>query len=523
MDFSQLLGLAKEKQGTKKAAITNFSTKVSVNKKSPKEKKLSENVRRFLEQKDQEDRSQKAKDRQKQSKLMELRRGNKKSVRAMNSMLQRTKSANKAVIAEARNSRDTADTLAGREQCDEDDYGYESSIAQKFYEKLVTKYEANPVDPMDKFTKTGNLKKSNKELGQTVERVKASLTHGEESRPARSSSARGPRATTSHGHSSSSSSSSCGTAALIPKPNEDTSKKKRSSEAEASRKRRALAAKVPPPPSFEDLMKLAKQKSKEPVKVDKSKAVKESEFGRPMTKKEKDDYLRERNSYLRKIGKLPRSSENTNPATAATSNKSQPSNGKRAESPHSKSKPSTSVKPAPPPEPPKKPVIVGPEFHPAVLKAKKVEAKMAKAIAPPPPAKRPKIQPRSRSPSPIRPARSQLQQRLERGRPNRIESESEGEPDEEDDEDSEMDDFIDDSDSKMDVSSMIGAIFGYDRNRYRDEEPFDDRAMENNRFSEVMKEEARSARIGMQEDLEDMRMEEEEKKRKKMMMKKRKR
>lgn len=438
-------------------------------------------------------------------------------------MLQRTKSANKAVIAEARNSRDTADTLAGREQCDEDDYGYESSIAQKFYEKLVTKYEANPVDPMDKFTKSGNLKKSNaKELGQTVERVKASLTQGEDAAKssARSSSSRGPRG-------SSQKPTATSTAALIPKPTgDDTAKRKRTSEEEARRKRRALAAKVPPPPSFEDLMKIAKEKSKEPVKVDKSKVVKEAEFGRPMTKKEKDDYLRERNSYLRKIGKLPRSSENTNPAHGKSQTTSGTSPG--SESPHSnsKSKPSTSVnKPAPAPEPPKKPVIVGPEFHPAVLKAKKVEAKIAKTIAPPP-AKRPKVQAhRSRSPSPIRPARSQLQQRLERGRPNRIESESEGEPldDDEEDEDSEMDDFIDDSDSKMDVSSMIGAIFGYDRNRYRDEEPFDDRAMENNRFSEVMKEEARSARIGLQEDLEDMRMEEEEKKRKRMMMKKRKR
>ena len=40
--------------------------------------------------------------------------------------------------------------------------------------------------------------------------------------------------------------------------------------------------------------------------------------------------------------------------------------------------------------------------------------------------------------------------------------------------------------------------------------------MENNRFADVMKEEARSARIGKMEDLEDMRREEEEKRRKMM-------
>ena len=38
--------------------------------------------------------------------------------------------------------------------------------------------------------------------------------------------------------------------------------------------------------------------------------------------------------------------------------------------------------------------------------------------------------------------------------------------------------------------------------------------MENNRFADVMKEEARSARIGKMEDLEDMKREEEEKRRK---------
>ena len=38
--------------------------------------------------------------------------------------------------------------------------------------------------------------------------------------------------------------------------------------------------------------------------------------------------------------------------------------------------------------------------------------------------------------------------------------------------------------------------------------------MENNRYADVMKEEARSARIGKMEDLEDMKREEEEKRRK---------
>mgnify|MGYP001437868524 CR=1 FL=1 len=57
--------------------------------------------------------------------------------------------------------------------------------------------------------------------------------------------------------------------------------------------------------------------------------------------------------------------------------------------------------------------------------------------------------------------------------------------------------------------------FSYDKRKYRDEDDFDDRSMENNKFSSIMMEEARSARIGRQEDLEDIRREEEELKRKK--------
>ena len=84
-----------------------------------------------------------------------------------------------------------------------------------------------------------------------------------------------------------------------------------------------------------------------------------------------------------------------------------------------------------------------------------------------------------------------------------------------------MDDFIDDTDANLDISAQIRNIFGYDRRKFRDEPDFDDRSMENNRFGSVMREEARSARIAKEEDLEDMRREEEEKRRKKMKNKRR--
>lgn len=82
-----------------------------------------------------------------------------------------------------------------------------------------------------------------------------------------------------------------------------------------------------------------------------------------------------------------------------------------------------------------------------------------------------------------------------------------------------MDDFIDDGDEVTDYSSAIKEIFGYDKSRYRDED-FDDRQMESN-YSSIMREEFISKKIGIMEDLEDMRREEEEEKRKEMMRKKR--
>jgi protein SPT2 len=56
---------------------------------------------------------------------------------------------------------------------------------------------------------------------------------------------------------------------------------------------------------------------------------------------------------------------------------------------------------------------------------------------------------------------------------------------------------------------------GYDRRKYADEPDFDDRSMENNKFSDVMKEEARSARIGKEEDAQELRREQDDERRKK--------
>ncbi|KAH8276377.1 hypothetical protein KR026_009104, partial [Drosophila bipectinata] len=78
--------------------------------------------------------------------------------------------------------------------------------------------------------------------------------------------------------------------------------------------------------------------------------------------------------------------------------------------------------------------------------------------------------------------------------------------------DSELDDFIDDGDCEEDISSHIRDIFGYDKRRYRDIDD-DDRGMESS-YAQMQREEFISKKLGMQEDLEDMRMEAMLKKRK---------
>ncbi|XP_077372136.1 protein SPT2 homolog isoform X2 [Festucalex cinctus] len=84
---------------------------------------------------------------------------------------------------------------------------------------------------------------------------------------------------------------------------------------------------------------------------------------------------------------------------------------------------------------------------------------------------------------------------------------------EEDEYDSEMDDFIDDGDDEQaEVSKHIKEIFGYDRNKYKDESDYALKFMESS-WRDMQKEEARSLKLAVQEDLEEERKEQEEMKR----------
>ncbi|XP_059779838.1 protein SPT2 homolog [Balaenoptera ricei] len=100
--------------------------------------------------------------------------------------------------------------------------------------------------------------------------------------------------------------------------------------------------------------------------------------------------------------------------------------------------------------------------------------------------------------------------------PGSYKRQREYEEEEDDDEyDSEMEDFIEDEgEPQEEISKHIREIFGYDRTKYKDESDYALRYMESS-WKEQQKEEAKSSRLGMQEDLDEMRREEEEMKRRK--------
>nr|XP_019957700.1 PREDICTED: protein SPT2 homolog isoform X2 [Paralichthys olivaceus] len=86
--------------------------------------------------------------------------------------------------------------------------------------------------------------------------------------------------------------------------------------------------------------------------------------------------------------------------------------------------------------------------------------------------------------------------------------------DEEDEYDSEMDDFIDDEGNEPEeISRHIKEIFGYDRNKYKDESDYALKFMESS-WKDMQKEEARSLKMAVLEDLEEEKKEQEELKRK---------
>ena len=127
---------------------------------------------------------------------------------------------------------------------------------------------------------------------------------------------------------------------------------KEKKEEEARKRRIENSKKAPPPVDFNSLLRLADVKKDLPVKLEKKVVAKEHEFGdRPMTKREKEEFMRDNQAKLRREGKLP-AKEKSPPTTK----KSDKRTGSFAEDPKLPEKSKIRAEP-------------GPSFHSAVLKS----------------------------------------------------------------------------------------------------------------------------------------------------------
>lgn len=325
-------------------------------------------------------------------------------------------------------------------------------------------------------------------------------------------------------------------------------KEEKDREKEREKKKKKPKPAAPPPMSFVELMQMAKQKQSTPVQkltadniIKEKEKDKKKEIDRPLTAKEKEELEDERRRKLKRLGKLPPEVKKED-AHDKTRKNGETDKGKKIEDKVKvKSENTSKLQQAlekPKPEPkvadrakyfavpgaPRQQPVKKPEK--STMPPPKNPSVPVKSKPPPPPSEQisdKKFQkPRDFPPKDLKPVKPRdLPQKprsrdfppLDRRRPQhappppkrgRIESDSEEEYD------SEMDDFIDDGEEELDYSSEIKKMFGYDKSRYIDDD--DDCDDMEASFSQMQKEERISAKIGLQEDLEDMKREEEEKK-----------
>ncbi|XP_058064359.1 protein SPT2 homolog [Anopheles bellator] len=288
MNFLEVIKLAKQNTSTvgQHGESRYYTTKFSPPKKEAKEKKLSDNIKKFLAKKDEEERAKVLEQRRKAQELMEQRDG--KAKKKIEKMLKVIKSANKSVMDDAGQDNGELD------QPDEDDYGYTSNVASQFYKQLMDKYKNNP--EKEKFKEAEKRTMNKEDLAQTKARVKDAITRQvEEEQMPRSRKAR----TVSDGGRCVSNQRDPGTRCnRVPERSDDPVEEQRRTDVDI--KRSKLADKKsnsggrkpsgPPPPDFKTLIKLAEQKQYEPVKVDVVAEKKTQEPERLMTKKEKQEH-----------------------------------------------------------------------------------------------------------------------------------------------------------------------------------------------------------------------------------------
>lgn len=270
MDFHTLLYQA-QKNNTRDNEVRYFKASLDPPKKETKEsRQLSDSIKRFLAKKDEEDRLKQIEEQKKKDELILLRSQDRKSFKRVQSMLNRTKSANKSVIEDAKDDVNTSVTMAGFNQPDEDDYGYVSKDAMAIYNNIMNKYVNTPADTRS--AKTANHRSH--DISGTKDRVRAALLKEEEDQLLPHKRKRKPK-DIDNGEDYQ---DSVEPQQKKSKPDINTEKiKKRPSQ--------------PPPLNFQELLKIAEKKQYEPIIIEKPKKEEPLPM---MTKKERQKYLEEK-------------------------------------------------------------------------------------------------------------------------------------------------------------------------------------------------------------------------------------
>lgn len=572
MDFGQLLHVAKKNsEQSKNSAGKYYSTKFSAPKKVSKEKALSDNIKKFLIKKEQEERE---KARQEKAKLDNLiAKRDEKSKNKIRKMLKVTKSANKSVLDDAIDDQHTSVTMQGPDQPDEDDYGYVSNEAAAFFQKYVDKVGKLPDE--NKFAPSRPQSKN--DLRGTKDRVKAAILREQEEKHGITRTKTSTVSSTSL-HSSANSTKSSGSRKDLYDPEAESEEKRKRDEEQRKSKIKKTGGPPPPILDFKELLKLAEKKQFEPVAIKKPEVEKEPE--RLLTKREKlemeqrkaylEDRIKKGANNVQKMqpnGKIPKlnstglnssqnskdpfkkptvpqkiiSSSSAKPKSNSVTNGSQQQNDLRnknitqqkPKSSISMKVPSTTTGVSNSGQQQKKISTLGQtnnnsnnnkisttangksnyngptrEFPPKDIKRVPSQQNLKTREFPPKDLQKTRQFP----PPDVRRSRPDFDRKPMK---RRIYDDY----DDEDEYDSELDDFIeDDPEGERNVSSYIKEIFGYDKSRYRDcEDDIDN--MESN-FAQQMREETISKKIGLMEDLEDMKKEADEKKKKNIMKKK---
>ncbi|KZC11575.1 PREDICTED: protein SPT2 homolog [Dufourea novaeangliae] len=587
MDFGTLLSVAQKNENSKQS-IACYQSKFAPPKKPTKQAKaLSHNIKKFLARKEEEEKQKVLEEKKKRENLLALR--DHKAQSRINKHLKVCKAANKSAIADAIDNDNTAVTMAGPSQPDEDDYGYVSQEASAFYNQLMNKYNNAPC-PKPLFSET--RKKTVKDIASTKDRVKQALKQQEVEE------ALGHRRKRK---------SSGKEAEIQPEEkieNSEITDKNTQLEDKKERDEKPRAKKRPPPPpmDFNELLKIAEKKQYEPIVIDVKPKIEEPE--RLMTKKQMKEYAKEKEWRERKEQRskvsTPSNKEGNTP-TASKLIKTQDTRGtmnsftkipKLTESSISNKAPSKAAHVSESPLPKKiaeksnenksnlsksnvsktseKDILLEErkqleserrrleEMRQAIEEEKKKlklskskieDVKNVKSEKLPTKVKVPERQIPSTSikqkegsamnasklrtalmsngkvkqfpPTDMKPIRSKQPVPLKDHKKGLAVHKRRIHDEDKDDYDSELDDFIDDEveENSEDYSKYISEIFGYDKSKYKygnHEDDDDDRGMESS-FAQQLKEEYVSTKIGIMEDLEDMRMEALEKKRKAML------